>query len=120
MQYFLRQSLRGAIGSTRRMSGPRGGTVLTFRPGRATRRESVPEMTTPSPSPRPPDPLRFSLTGTVATWDAVGRWLRIVERTLWVAPGVVVAGSALGATITVIGYQEALTARWIVTELTPA
>ncbi len=43
----------------------------------------------------------------------------IVERTVWVAPGVVVAGSALGATITVIGYQEAWTARWIVTELTP-
>jgi hypothetical protein len=77
-------------------------------------------MTTPVPSPLTSDPLRFSLTGTVATWDSVGRWLRIVERHLWVAPGVVVTGLALGATITANGYQEDLTARWIVTQLMPA
>ena len=74
-------------------------------------------MTTPFPSPTAPEPLRFSLTGTVATWDPFGRWLRIGERNLWVAPGVVVASLAPGAAVALIGYQDDLTGRWIATQL---
>jgi len=77
-------------------------------------------MTASVPFPFIPEPLRFSLTGTVATWDALGSWLRIVERNLWVAPGVEIAGLEPGATVTATGYQEDLTARWIVTQITPA
>jgi hypothetical protein len=75
-------------------------------------------MTTPFPAPTAPEPLRFSITGTIATWDQFGRWLRIGVRNFWVAPGVSVAGLAPGATVSVIGHQEDLTARWIVTQLT--
>jgi hypothetical protein len=39
-------------------------------------------------------------------------------RTFWVAPSVLEAGLIPGARISVVGHQEGLTARWIVTELT--
>jgi hypothetical protein len=74
-------------------------------------------MTTPFPSPTSPEPLRFSLTGVIATWDPFGRWLRIGARNLWVPPGVVVAGLAPGVLVALIGYQDDLTGRWIVTQL---
>ena len=67
-----------------------------------------------------PEPLRFSLAGTVATWDSFGRWVRIGERNFWVAPGVVVAGLVPGAQIAVIGHQDDWSGRWIVTKLTLA
>jgi hypothetical protein len=37
-------------------------------------------MTTPFPFPTAPDPRRFSITGTIATWNAFGRWLGIGAR----------------------------------------
>ena len=74
-------------------------------------------MTTPFPSPLAPDPLRFSILGTVVAWDAFGRWLRIGERNLSVAPSVSVAGLTPGARVTASGYRENLTARWIVTDM---
>jgi hypothetical protein len=75
-------------------------------------------MTTPFPSPTAPEPLQFSIAGTIATWDPFGRWLRIGVRNFWVAPGVSVAGLIPGAPVSIIGHQEDLTARWIVTQLT--
>ena len=68
--------------------------------------------------PHGPRTLRFSIAGTIATWDPFGRWLRIGVRNFWVAPGVSVAGLIPGATVSIIGHQEDLTARWIVTQLT--
>jgi hypothetical protein len=62
-------------------------------------------------------PRSFSIAGTIVTWDAVGRWFRIGERTLWVAPSVSVAGLAPGVRVTASGHQEDRTARWIVTNL---
>jgi len=59
-------------------------------------------MTTPFPSPAP-ESLQFSLTGVITTWDPFGRWIRMGERNLWVAPGVVVAGLAPGALVALIG-----------------
>jgi hypothetical protein len=73
-------------------------------------------MTTPFPSPTA-EPLRFSILGTVVTWDSFGRWLRMGERNFWVAPGVLVAGLTPGARVTAIGHQDDLTARWIVTDI---
>jgi hypothetical protein len=70
------------------------------------------------PSPSVSESLRFSITGPIVTWEPFGRWLRIGARNFWVAPGVAVAGLAPGALVTAIGYQEDLTARWIVTTLT--
>jgi hypothetical protein len=70
------------------------------------------------PSPTAPEPLRFSLTGTVATWDRFGRWLWIGERSFWVDPSVSEDGLTPGARVSVVGHQEDLTARWIVTQLT--
>lgn len=64
-----------------------------------------------------PEPLRFSITGPIATWDPLGRWLRFGERNLWVVPGVSLAGLTPGARVTAIGHQEKGTARWIVTQL---
>ena len=77
-------------------------------------------MTTPFPFPTAPDPLRFSITGTIATWNAFGRWLGIWSAHVWVAPGVTVAGLVPGATVTAIGYREPLSDRWVVTQLTLA
>ena len=74
-------------------------------------------MTTPLPSPTAPDLLRFSILGTIVTWDSFGRWLRIGERNFWVAPSVAVAGLAPGARVTASGHQEDRTARWIVTDM---
>jgi hypothetical protein len=65
-----------------------------------------------------PDPRCFVIDGLIATWDSVGRVLRIGEYTLSVAPGVSVAGLIPGAKVTASGHQEDLTARWIVTSLT--
>jgi hypothetical protein len=75
-------------------------------------------MTTPFPSPTAPDPLPFSITGTIATWEPIGRWLSIAERHCWVAPGVAVAGLIPGAVVTASGHQDHWTGRWIVTKLT--
>jgi hypothetical protein len=66
----------------------------------------------------PFSPLRFSITGPIATWDPLGRWLRFGARNLWVAAGVSLAGLTPGARVTAIGYQERGTTRWIVTQLT--
>ena len=74
-------------------------------------------MTTPFPSPAAPESRQFSLTGVITTWDPFGRWIRMGERNLWVAPGVVVAGLAPGALVALIGYQDDVTGRWIVTQL---
>ena len=74
-------------------------------------------MTTPFPSPTAPEALQFSLLGTIVTWDSFGRWLRIGERNLWVAPGVSAVGLTSGARVTARGHQEDLTARWIVTDI---
>ena len=63
-------------------------------------------------------PLSFTIPGTIVTWDAFGRGLRIGARHLWVAPSVSVAGLTPGARVTASGYQEDQTARWIVTDLT--
>ena len=75
-------------------------------------------MTTPFPSPTDPAARQFFATGAVAHWEPVGRWLRIGERHCWVAPGVAVAGLIEGRRITASGYQDDLTARWVVTQLT--
>jgi hypothetical protein len=75
-------------------------------------------MTTPFPSPTSPEPLRFSITGTIATWEPFDRWLRIGARNFWVAPGLSVADLKPGAMITVQGHQDDLSARWVVTMLT--
>lgn len=61
--------------------------------------------------------LSFTIAGTIVTWDAFGRWLRIGARALWVAPSVSVAGLTPGAKVTASGYQDQ-TGRWIVTDLT--
>jgi hypothetical protein len=74
-------------------------------------------MTMPVPSSAPPEPLRFSILGTIVTWDPFGRWLRIGERNFWVAPSVSVAGLTPGARVTASGYQDDLTTRWIVTDM---
>jgi hypothetical protein len=77
-------------------------------------------MATRFPSPTPPDRLQFSITGTIATWNAFGRWLGIGARDVWVQPGVTVAGLVPGATVTASGYLEAPSGRgrWVVTQLT--
>jgi hypothetical protein len=82
-----------------------------------TKPTTTPEvpMTTASPSLPASEALQFSLTGTIATWDHFGRWLRIGERNFWVAPDVSQAGLVPGARVTVSGHQEDLTTRWIVT-----
>jgi hypothetical protein len=74
-------------------------------------------MTIPFPSPTPAESLRFSVLGTIVTWDSFGRWLRIGERNFWLAPGVSVIGLIPGARVTASGHQEDLTARWIVTDI---
>ena len=75
-------------------------------------------MTTPFPAPTSPEPLRFSITGTIATWEPFDRWLRIGARNFWVAPGLSVADLKPGAMVTVQGHQDDLSARWVVTTLT--
>jgi hypothetical protein len=74
-------------------------------------------MTTSSLSPPDPEPLRFSILGTIVTWDSFGRWLRIGERNFWLAPSVSVAGLVPGARVTASGYQDDLSTRWIVTDI---
>jgi hypothetical protein len=75
-------------------------------------------MTTPFPAfPATPESLRFSILGTIVTWDSFGRWLRVGERNLWVVPSVSVAGLSPGARVTATGHQDDLTTRWIVTDL---
>jgi hypothetical protein len=39
-------------------------------------------------------------------------------RNFWLSPGVSVAGLIQGARVTAIGYQDDVTARWVVTQLT--
>ena len=73
-------------------------------------------MTTPFPSPTDPAPRQFSVTGAVANWEPVGRWLRIGERHYWVAPGVLVPDP--GTTITVVGHHERPSGVWVVTYIT--
>ena len=78
-------------------------------------------MTTPFPSPTAPKLLPFSSTGAIASWDPIGRSLRIGERHCWVAPDVSVWGVSLGVEVLVVGYVEHPAdsgARWIVTQLT--
>jgi hypothetical protein len=78
-------------------------------------------MTTPFPSPTAPEPLPFSSTGPIESWDPIGRRLQIGERHCWVAPGVSVWGVSPGAEVLVVGHVEHLAdsgARWIVTQLT--
>jgi hypothetical protein len=79
-------------------------------------------MTTPSPFLGPPNPFQLSISGVIVTWDAVGRWLRIGEFTLLVAPEVEVTGLSEtglrpGTRVTASGRKAAVTAPWIVTEL---
>jgi hypothetical protein len=74
-------------------------------------------MTTPSPSAPDSELLRFSILGTIVTWDSFGRWLRIGERNFWLAPSVSVTGLAPGTRVTASGYQDDLSARWIVTDI---
>ena len=63
-------------------------------------------------------PLRFLITGCIDAWDPVTRELRIDHDQLWVAPGVSVMGLRAGVCLTALGYQEDLTGRRIMTELT--
>ena len=74
-------------------------------------------MTTASPSPMASEALQFALTGTIATWDHFGRWLRIGERNFWLTPDVSEAGLVSGTRVTVSGHQDDLTTRWIVTQV---
>jgi hypothetical protein len=70
------------------------------------------------PSPAAPAPLQFSLAGIIVTWDLLGRWLRIVERDLWVAPGVAVAGLTPGLGVVAHGHRDPVSLRWVVTSWT--
>ena len=63
-------------------------------------------------------PLRFIITGGIDAWDPVTCGLRINHNQFWVAPGVSVMGLRAGAYLTALGYQEDLTGRRIITELT--
>jgi hypothetical protein len=74
-------------------------------------------MFTPFPSPDAPEPLRFSITGTIVTWEPFERWLRMGIRNFWLAPGVSVVDLAPGVKVTVKGHQDDLSGRWIVTGL---
>lgn len=75
-------------------------------------------MATAFPSSHRAEPLAFRLDGLISGWDPVQRRLQVLERHLWLAPGVSGAGVADGAGVTVRGHQEDLTSRWIVTHLT--
>ncbi len=75
-------------------------------------------MTPRVPSPGSSGRRPFTMTGTIATWNAVGRWLGIGARNVWLAPGVTVAGLVPGATVTAKGYRETEWDRWVVTHLT--
>jgi hypothetical protein len=75
-------------------------------------------MATALPSPRPPDPLRFTIMGPVAAWDPVARHLQIGERSLRVARRVSVAGVVQGIEVSASGVREGPSAaRWVVTKL---
>ena len=74
-------------------------------------------MPTSAPSPPGSEPLRFSILGTIVTWDKFGRWLRIGGRNFWLAPSVSADGLAPGARVTASGYQDDLSTRWVVTDL---
>ena len=74
-------------------------------------------MATASPSPHPPDPLRFTIMGPVTAWDPAARHLRIGERHLWVAPRVSVAGVVQGVEVSASGFREGPSARWVVRKL---
>jgi hypothetical protein len=63
-------------------------------------------------------PSRVLITGLVAAWDPVSRELQIGRDTFWVAPGVSVTDLRAGASVTAVGYQEDLSARRMVTDLT--
>jgi hypothetical protein len=64
--------------------------------------------------------LEFAITGDITVWDPIRRYLQIGMRDFLVAPEVSIADPRLGPGIkvTVLGHQDNLTARWIVTQLT--
>jgi hypothetical protein len=74
-------------------------------------------MATASPSPPPPDPLRFTIMGPVTAWDPAARHLQIGERHLSVARRVSVAGVVQGIEVSASGFREGPSARWVVRKL---
>ena len=74
-------------------------------------------MATASPSPDPPDPLRFTIMGPVTAWDPAARHLQIGERHLWVAKRVSVAGVVPRIEVSASGVRAGPSARWIVRKL---
>jgi hypothetical protein len=74
-------------------------------------------MATASPSPHPPDPLRFTIMGPVTAWDPAARHLQIGERNLWVAQRVSVADVVQGVEVSASGFREGPSARWVVRKL---
>jgi hypothetical protein len=75
-------------------------------------------MTTASPSPPSPDPLRFTIMGPITVWNPAARHLQIGERHLRVASWVSIAGLIQGIEVSASGVRKGPSAaRWVVTKL---
>jgi hypothetical protein len=56
------------------------------------------------PDEAPLQGLPFSITGPIASWDPIGRTLRIGERHCWVTSGVSVSGVSPGVEVLAVGH----------------
>jgi hypothetical protein len=76
-------------------------------------------MTTANPASNRSEAL-FRVNGLITAWDPVQRRLEILERELWVTPGLSITGVVNGLQATASGHIPHPGARWIVTELATA
>jgi hypothetical protein len=65
----------------------------------------------------PPNTRIFVITGEICAWDSLTRELQIGSHLVSVAPSVSIVKLKCGATVTVLGQEDRLSARWIVTDV---
>jgi len=65
----------------------------------------------------PPNMQAFVIHGEIVAWDPLQRALQVGTHRVSVAPSVSNAKLKCGATVTVFGQEDRLSARWIVTDV---
>lgn len=65
----------------------------------------------------PPNTQAFIIHGEILAWDPAQRALQVGTHRVSVAPSVPIAKLKCGATVTVFGQEDRLSARWIVTDV---
>ena len=65
----------------------------------------------------PPNTQAFTIHGEILAWDPAQRALQVGAHRVYVAPSVPMVKLKCGATVTVFGQEDRLSARWIVTDV---